>query len=128
MTNSNASAATFFLRSQSEIDEGRVEFHWGAMWWFGSHELGNTTGVTMGLMTMKPAATNDRHFHPNCEEVLYLQQGLLEHRVGEEVIRQQPGEFLTIPANTPHSSTNIGEGEAKLIIAFSSAAREFIPC
>lgn len=128
MTESNLSILPFFLRSRSEIVEGRVDFHWGSMWWFGSRDLGNTTGVTMGLMTMKPGATNDRHFHPNCEEVLYVQQGLLEHRIAESVVRQQPGEFLTIPVNTPHSTTNIGEGEAELIIAFSSGAREFIPC
>lgn len=128
MAESNLSTLPFFLRSQSEIGEGRVDFHWGSIWWFGSRELGNTTGVTMGRMTMKPGATNDRHFHPNCEEVMYVQQGLLEHRIGEEVVRQQPGEFLTVPANTPHSTTNIGEGEAELMIAFSSGAREFIPC
>ena len=128
ITESCSATPSFFLRSTAEVQQGRVDFHWGSMWWFGSREIGNTTGLTLGLMTMKPGATNDRHLHPNCEEVLYLQQGLLEHRIGEEVVRQQPGQVLTVPVNTPHSTTNIGEGEAELIIAFSSGARQFIPC
>ena len=103
-----------------------MAYDWGAMFWFGNRDLGNTTGLTMGRMVLKPGASNEAHHHPNCEEVLYLLRGCVEHRIGGEVVLQHAGDFVTVPAGVSHHSTNISEEDADLIIAFSSEARVFV--
>ena len=114
------------LHSHEAIQARSTIYAWGEMFWFGNRDLGNTTGLTMGRMVMKPGASNASHHHPNCEEVLYLLRGRVEHRIGEETIIQEVGDFVTVPVGVSHQSTNISEEEADLIIAFSSEAREFM--
>ena len=52
-------------------------------------------------------------------------QGAISHTVedGKEVTLQE-GDAITIPKGTRHQARNIGEGDAILFIAFSSAQRE----
>ena len=54
------------LHPRAAIDAKSTTYAWGDMFWFGSRDLGNTTGLTMGRMVMKPGASNERHHHPNC--------------------------------------------------------------
>ncbi len=115
------------LHPREAIQARSTTYAWGEMFWFGNRDLGNTTGLTMGRMVMKPGASNEAHHHPNCEEVLYLLRGRVEHRIGEEVVVQEIGDFVTVPVGVSHQSTNISDEQADLIIAFSSEAREFVP-
>jgi quercetin dioxygenase-like cupin family protein len=77
-------------------------------------------------MVMKPGAVGVSHHHPNCEEVLYLIKGRLEHHIDDVVVIQDPGDFISIAPNTQHYARNIADEDAEVIIAFSSAAREFV--
>ncbi len=120
-------AMNVLLHARDDIDARQVAYDWGTMYWFGHRDLGNTTGLTMGRMVMKPRASNGAHHHPNCEEVLYLLKGRVEHRLGDAVIVQEVGDFVTVPPGVSHQSTNLTDDEADLIIAFSSAARAFVP-
>jgi quercetin dioxygenase-like cupin family protein len=113
------------LHSSEAIEAGRVDFPWGHMLWFCSQTIGYTDGLTMGRMVMKPGEMNDRHRHPNAEEALYLLTGRLRHDLDGKSIIQEAGDFLAIPPGSIHRSTNIGEEEADLIIAFSSGDRHF---
>ena len=115
------------FHSREAIEAKSTAYAWGTMFWFGHRDLGNTSGLTMGRMAMKPGGANDAHHHPNCEEVLYLLRGRVEHCIGGEMVVQEAGDFVTVPAGVSHQSTNISEEEADLIIAFSSDAREFVP-
>ena len=115
------------LRRKETIQEARSDYDWGAMYWLGNQEIGNTKGLSMATMVMKPGAVGVSHHHPNCEEVLYLIKGRLEHHIGDEVIVQEPGDFVTIGAHVSHHAINIADEDAEVIIAFSSAARTFVP-
>ena len=104
---------------------GKMEAQWGALTWNASAELGNTKELTVGQCLLHPGQKNPPHCHPNCEEVLVVMQGTISHTIedGKEVTLQE-GDTITIPEGIPHQACNIGEGDAILFIAFSSANRE----
>lgn len=98
-------------------------FDWGRLTWFveGPH----SEHQTVGRCILKPGRGNPRHRHPNCEEVLTVLSGSIRHTGPEgEWVPMQAGESVTIPANVWHHAENTGEGEAVLLIAFSSPNRE----
>lgn len=108
-------------------EKNKVEVtEWGSLTWFASKELCNSEGVTVGRCIIKPGCANPRHFHPNCDEVLYVLEGTILHTYEGEEIRMEKGDTILIPANIPHHAKNIGENDAVLSIAFSSGQRQTI--
>ena len=57
--------------------------------------------------------------------MLYLLNGHLEHSLGEDRIMLQAGDSITIPAGMFHNAANVGSEDADMIVAFSSAHRDF---
>ena len=98
---------------------------WGMLTWHASAELGNAQELTVGQCLLHPGCKNPPHCHANCEEVLVVMQGTISHTIddGKEVTLQE-GDTITIPRGVTHQARNIGEGDAILSIAFSSAHRE----
>lgn len=112
-----------FLRA---ADSAHSEHSWGALTWLASAALGNSSDMTVGRCLIKPGQENPPHSHPNCSEVLTLLQGRIAHTVeGGREVEMAPGDTITIPATLPHHARNIGPDDAVMIIAFSSAYREF---
>ena len=102
-------------------------FDWGNLTWFSGRSLGNSTEMTVGRCILKPGQSNPRHYHPNCTEVLVVIQGRIEHTgPGGNKVKMSAGDTVTIPPNTRHQATNIGDTEAVLFIAFSSADRQTV--
>lgn len=106
---------------QSQIVEG-----WGSLTWLAGSKIGNATGLTLGRVIIKAGQSNPRHCHRNCEEVLYLMSGRLRHTVGPESVVVEPGASLTIPAGEFHNAFSIGSEDADMIVAYSSADRDFV--
>lgn len=102
-------------------------FAWGELHWYAGGGLSNTTGLTVGRCILKPDYANPIHYHPNCEEVLHVLTGKIEHYIKDKGwFVMNEGDSITIPANVSHSARNVGDGEAHLLIAFSSADRQTI--
>ncbi|SDS72047.1 Cupin domain protein [Mucilaginibacter mallensis] len=56
----------------------------------------------------EPGAVAPKHTHPG-EEVIYVLEGLLEYKVGEELPKTlKAGDVLFIPAGVIHSAKNVG--------------------
>jgi len=104
-----------------------LQFDWGALTWFASRPLGNSEDMTVGRCILKVGEGNPRHYHPNCSEILVVMKGRIIHTGpnGEDV-EMNEGDTVTIPANIWHCAKNIGDCEAHLFIAFSSADRRTI--
>ena len=101
-----------------------VETEWGRLTWHASAKLGNSEEMTVGQCLIKPGCENPLHSHPNCSEVLAVLQGRISHTIeGGESIELDQGDVITLPPDLPHQARNIGEGDAVLLIAFSSADR-----
>jgi quercetin dioxygenase-like cupin family protein len=90
---------------------------------------GNPDGAeqTIGLAVFESGKGNVEHIHPNCEEVLYVLEGEMEHTLGEEVAPLLPGDLIVIPRNARHCVRNVGDTPARVFISFSSPDRQFLP-
>lgn len=110
-------------------EETKVEKHpWGSLTWYASKELGNSDFTTAGICRILPGAENPRHMHPNCQEILYVLDGEIEHSFGDDPnpVRMANGCAITIPSGVFHNARNVGGREAVLLITFSSAERRTI--
>ncbi|MBX7210694.1 MAG: cupin domain-containing protein [Verrucomicrobiaceae bacterium] len=101
-----------------------LEMPWGTLTWHVSRALGNSAVMTFGRATIRPGMKNPRHRHPNCDEILHVITGSIEHWLGEESFILQAGDTISIPAGVWHQARALGEAEAVMAICFSSADRE----
>jgi quercetin dioxygenase-like cupin family protein len=102
------------------------ETPWGRLIWMVSGSRGNSTTMTVGKCFIQPGQANPRHFHPNCDEVLYVVRGTIEHSVDDEITRMGPGDVVSIPQGRLHNAHNIGDDEAEFIISFSTPDRRTV--
>ncbi|MCJ8331009.1 MAG: cupin domain-containing protein [Lentisphaeria bacterium] len=110
------------VKRKSETLE--IDFDWGTLNWYANADLLNTQEMTVGKCTIKPGCSNPKHMHPNCSEVLVVQQGTIEHTLNdEESVILEEGDTISIEPNFYHNAKNVGDVDAILQIAFSSANR-----
>lgn len=110
-----------------ESSSERIAFEWGDLTWFASGGLGNSNDLTLGRCRIKPGQGNPRHYHPNCAEILVVLQGRVTHTVaGGGVAELGEGDTVTISPNVWHCAKNIGQNDAILLIAFTSADRQTV--
>lgn len=108
-----------------EANRAQVASHeWGQLIWYAGRALGNSDDMTVGQCTIRPGQENPVHIHPNCEEVLHLVSGRIEHSADDRVYAMNPGDTITIPRNVRHNARNVGDVDAVMFIAFSSADRQ----
>jgi quercetin dioxygenase-like cupin family protein len=112
------------IRSQ-KIQSEAIREDWGTLYWAATQDTAGTAGLTLGRVTLKSGASNPRHSHPNCDEVLYVLSGRLRHETGGEITILEAGDVLAIPAGVPHQAVSIGTEAADTIVAYSSGNREF---
>jgi quercetin dioxygenase-like cupin family protein len=117
----------YSLRTFKEVEKTRVVQEWGTLSWLAGKKIGNAQGVTVGRVIIKRGQSNPRHSHSNCEEVLYLLTGRLEHSMGENTMLLEAGDTLVVGAGVPHSAVSVGETDADMIVAYSSGNRDFVP-
>lgn len=117
----------YTVRTAEVAAADRIDENWGSLTWLSSQAIGNAQGVTVGHVVIKAGYSNPRHSHHNCEEVLYLLNGKLEHTMGGEAVRLQAGDTLVVRADVPHNATCIGDEDANMIVAYSSGVRDFRP-
>jgi quercetin dioxygenase-like cupin family protein len=114
-------------RSAVEVEAARDDHDWGSLHWLANAEIGNAAGLTLGRVVIRRGQSNPRHCHPTCEEVLYLLSGRLEHTLGDATFTLNPGDTLSIPAGVFHNAASTGEEDAEMIVAYSSAHRDYLP-
>lgn len=103
-----------------------IAFAWGRLHWLCSGERLPDARQTFGLAEILPGCKNPRHYHPNCDEVLYLLEGELNHTLGDAVYHLSPGALLHIPAGVPHDARNVGLATARMVIAYSAPDRQTV--
>lgn len=108
-------------------DNELEEHDWGRLVWLVSGRLGTSTTMTVGRCYIAPGRENPRHFHPNCDEVLHVLQGTIEHSLDAETVPMSAGDTISIPRGTVHNARNVGDDEAIFVIVFSTATREVVP-
>jgi len=95
---------------------------WGSIVWTASRQVGNSTTMTLGRATIRAGQSNPRHRHPNCDELLHVLSGRIEHTLGEATCTMGPGDTISIPQGVWHQARADGE-DAVIVICFSSPDR-----
>jgi quercetin dioxygenase-like cupin family protein len=106
-------------------DVGTRDEDWGSLTWLADRATTGNRGLTLGRVVIKKGQANPRHRHNSCEEVLYLLSGRLRHSIGDAWVDMEPGDVLHIPAGIYHNGECVGEGDADMIVAYSTGERDF---
>jgi quercetin dioxygenase-like cupin family protein len=101
-----------------------LEFPWGRVAWTASERIGNSSTMTFGRASMRPGQAPTRHRHPNCDEILHVLSGTIEHSLGNQLFRLESGDTISIPAGRWHGARVLGDAPAEMVICFSSADRQ----
>ena len=102
------------------------ETSWGRLVWMIAGRLGNSATMTVGKSYISPGSANPRHCHPNCDEVLHVLTGDIEHSLDDQKFHVSAGETVTIPIGSMHNARNIGKEEAVVFMAYSSTDRRTV--
>jgi quercetin dioxygenase-like cupin family protein len=111
--------------SAKDAEGKKVNENWGSLAWLGNPQIGNLKDMTVGRVVIKKGHSNPRHAHGNCEELLYLLKGRLEHTMGNEKVILNPGDTLTVAPGVFHNALSIGGEDADMMICYSAGMREF---
>ena len=99
---------------------------WGTLQWICNEKLMPGSAQTVGLATILPGKHNPVHFHPNCEEVLYVIAGQGLQSYDGRTILLKPGMTIRIPAGVKHNMVNTGTEPLRMLISFSSGDRKTV--
>lgn len=112
---------------QRDYRSATVELYpWGEVRWLHTSETG-TKDLAFGEIIINPGAVEPPHYHPNCEEVLYLISGDVEHFFEESKgLRMKPGMSVHVPAGLKHNSRCTSDEPARLLVAYSSAHQQVV--
>jgi quercetin dioxygenase-like cupin family protein len=81
-----------------------------------------------GMLTFEtvvpPGEGPPLHTHANEDETLYVLEGDVRFKLGDELRSGSPGSFAFIPRGTPHTWQNAGAAPARMLIHFAPAGME----
>jgi quercetin dioxygenase-like cupin family protein len=109
----------------SEAEKEVTVGQWGSLVWM-ANQLLSGSSVAVARLILTARQSNERHRHPNADEVIYLFGGKVDVLVGEETTLLQSGDALTIPANLVHRIENVGSEDAEMMLSYSSGDREYV--
>jgi uncharacterized RmlC-like cupin family protein len=81
----------------------------------------------MNMVVIPPGASAEPHLHVGFETAIYLLQGRVETRYGENLARSEineEGDFIFIPAGVPHQPVNLSATDAAIAIVARNNANE----
>jgi uncharacterized RmlC-like cupin family protein len=84
-----------------------------------SKDTAGATGISMNRVVIPPGATAEPHYHKDFETAIYLLEGRVDTRYGEnlkESILTETGDFLYIPPGVPHQPVNLSDTEPAVAI------------
>lgn len=84
-----------------------------------SKDTAGATGISMNRVVIPPGATAEPHYHKDFETAIYLLEGRVDTRYGEnlkESILTEKGDFLFIPPGVPHQPVNLSDTEPAVAI------------
>ena len=87
-----------------------------------------STGISMHLVVIPPGAKAEPHVHIGYETGIYVLEGEVLTRWGENLeneVVSTSGEFLFIPPGVPHDATNLSQSEpARAVVARNDPAEQ----
>ena len=94
--------------------------------WLFSGETAPGAEQTLGYVVIQPGQKNPLHAHPNCEELLYLISGELDHSLNGATYRLRPGDAIRVPAGARHDARCAGPEPATMVVCYSVPDRQIV--
>lgn len=101
-------------------------FPWGTLTWLMNAQLSPGAAQTLGICHLFAGQSNSLHYHPNCEEILHVQQGRGKHLLDDQWFPVGPGDTVRIPAGVKHKLVNESGETMITIITFSTGDRQTV--
>ena len=94
-----------------------------------SHDLKASHKSTGGALTIievlqAPGRAAPWHVHRREDEMFYVLDGEVLFKCGDELVQGQPGSFVFLPRDIPHSYKNVGDTTARWLILTTPAGAE----
>ena len=93
-----------------------------------SGETVNSTGLSMHVVVIPPAARAEPHLHIGYETGIYVLEGRVLTRWGAELeheVISEAGDFLFVPPGVPHEAINLSDSiPARAVIARNDPAEQ----
>jgi quercetin dioxygenase-like cupin family protein len=84
-----------------------------------------TEGTLFAFETVvAPGEGPPLHTHANEGESIYVLDGEVRFKLGDQIQVAPPGSFVFIPRGTPHAWQNVGDGPARILIHFTPSGME----
>jgi mannose-6-phosphate isomerase-like protein (cupin superfamily) len=113
-----------FVSNTDELPQDRLE--WGTLQWLCNASVSPGAKQTLGICHIFAGQSNPLHYHPNCEELLYVLSGQGRHSYDGQMLEVRPGSTIRVPANVRHNVENTGSETLVCLVAFSSGERETV--
>lgn len=88
-------------------------------------------GDTGGALTANKATFSKgspgapAHFHTAATEMFVVLDGSMRFLLGDEIVRLERGDFLTVPPTVPHAFAPAADSEAELLVVFTPGLHRF---
>lgn len=105
-------------------DAERESAGWGVLGWISRPSSTGAKQLTVMDVTLEPGHGHDFHRHPDQEEVIVVQAGLIEQWLEQERTTLGPGEAVFIAPGTVHASFTSGNEPARLTVALAPCIGE----
>ncbi|MDR6549104.1 cupin domain-containing protein [Paenibacillus qinlingensis] len=109
----------------SLTDEKHVlDLDWGKIQWLCGQEIDPECEMTFGMVYIHAGAENNKHYHPNCEEFIFVLSGECDHTLGDESFHLKPGMMLRIPRGVWHNAKATSWEPCRMMIMYSAPDRQ----
>ena len=86
------------------------------------HDAGEDGDLAIYEYVSEPGVSGPpQHVHHGHDETFYVVAGTYEFTIGSEIIELQPGAFLELPRETPHTFRNSGTTGGRIVGTFNPA-------
>ncbi|HEX6971438.1 MAG TPA: cupin domain-containing protein, partial [Limnochordia bacterium] len=103
-----------------------LAYDWGEIRWLCNGKIDPDAQMTFGVVHIEPGKSNPRHYHPNCEEYIFVLSGECDHSLGDETVHLSAGDMLRIPQGVMHHAVNTGRERVRMVIVYSSPDRQTV--
>ncbi|XEC96201.1 cupin domain-containing protein [Paenibacillus tarimensis] len=103
-----------------------LEMDWGKIQWLCGQEIDPESEMTFGMVFINAGEENNRHYHPNCEELIFVLSGECDHTLGDEIHHLKSGMMLRIPRNVWHNARVTSWEPCRMLIIYSAPDRKTI--
>ena len=95
---------------------------WGKHWWLSEPGLTGSASLTMIRVKMPPGTGHQFHYHPECDEIVYVVEGVAEQWVDRASRRLRTGDLAYIPKGMVHATHNTTKRPLTFLAILSPAA------